>query len=148
MKYVHSAVLSAAAVVIAVAPLGAQARMLSASQLPPVKTSGTSPYTIDQFLSPASPLEVSAAKRADRIAWVSYERGVRNIYVASAPQFKPVKVTKFTADDGVDIGSVRLFRRRLPGHLRARIRAESRGLGGKPISRSERRRACRVGGQV
>ena len=108
MKYVHSAMLSAATVVAAIAPLGAQVRMLNPSQIPPVRTSGTSPYTIDQFLSPASPLEVSAAKRADRIAWVSYERGVRNIYVASAPQFKPVKVTKFTADDGVDIGSVRL----------------------------------------
>ncbi len=65
-------------------------------------------YTIDQFLSPASPLEVSAAKKADRIAWVSYERGLRNVYVASAPAFRAVRVTRFLADDGVDVGSVRL----------------------------------------
>jgi dipeptidyl aminopeptidase/acylaminoacyl peptidase len=77
------------------APLGAQAR--------PATT-----YSIDQFLSPASPLEVSAARKADRIAWVSYERGMRNVYVASAPDFKPVRITKFMSDDGVDVGSVRL----------------------------------------
>lgn len=65
-------------------------------------------YTIDQFLSPASPLEVSAAKKADRIAWVTYERGMRNVYVASAPAFRPVRITRFLADDGVDVGSVRL----------------------------------------
>ncbi len=75
-------------------PLGAQARQTT--------------YSIDQFLSPASPLEVSAARKADRIAWVSYERGMRNVYVASAPDFKPVRITKFMSDDGVDVGSVRL----------------------------------------
>jgi dipeptidyl aminopeptidase/acylaminoacyl peptidase len=65
-------------------------------------------YTIDQFLSPSSPLEVSAAKKADKVAWVSYEKGVRNVYVASAPDFKAVRITKFLDDDGVDVGSVRL----------------------------------------
>jgi len=65
-------------------------------------------YTIDQFLSPASPLEVSAARKADRIAWVSYERGMRNIYVASAPGFRATRITRFMADDGVDLGGVRL----------------------------------------
>ncbi|MEO8335753.1 MAG: prolyl oligopeptidase family serine peptidase [bacterium] len=76
------------------APLGAQTRQTT--------------YSIDQFLSPASPLEVSAARKTDRIAWVSYERGMRNVYVASAPGFKPVRITKFMSDDGVDVGSVRL----------------------------------------
>jgi len=86
-------VFAAAAAVFAQAiPLAAQAKT----------------YTIDQFLSPASPLEVSAARKADRIAWVSYERGLRNIYVASAPVFKATRITRFMADDGVDLGSVRL----------------------------------------
>ena len=91
---------AAAAFVAVAAPLGAQSRIAAASQ--------PTAYTIDQFLSPASPLEVSAAKKADRIAWVSYERGMRNIYVASAPAFKPVRITRFMTDDGVDLGSVRL----------------------------------------
>jgi hypothetical protein len=35
--------------------------------------------TIDQFMGAPSGLEVVAAKRADRIAWVAYERGKRNV---------------------------------------------------------------------
>jgi dipeptidyl aminopeptidase/acylaminoacyl peptidase len=65
-------------------------------------------YTIDQFLSPASPLEMSAARKADRIAYVVYERGMRNIYTAAAPDFKAVRITKFMDDNGVDVSSVRL----------------------------------------
>jgi dipeptidyl-peptidase 4 len=65
-------------------------------------------YTIDQFLSPASPLEMSAARKADRLAWVSYEKGMRNIYVAAGPGFKATRITRFLADDGVDLGSVKL----------------------------------------
>ena len=97
--------LASGALVAWVAPLGAQAPLAATPA-----SSGPAPavYTIDQFLSPASPLEVSAAKRADRIAWVSYERGMRNVYFAAAPEFRPVRITRFLADDGVDVGSVRL----------------------------------------
>ena len=45
----------------------------------PLPAAQTTKYSIDQFMSPASPLEVSASKKADRIAWVTYERGMRNI---------------------------------------------------------------------
>ncbi|MEO7455677.1 MAG: prolyl oligopeptidase family serine peptidase [Gemmatimonadaceae bacterium] len=65
-------------------------------------------YTIDQFLSPASPLEVSAARKADKLAWVTYERGMRNIHVATGPSFVAKRITNFMNDDGVDVGSVRL----------------------------------------
>jgi dipeptidyl aminopeptidase/acylaminoacyl peptidase len=85
--------LSLAAALAAAVPLGAQARPT---------------YTIDQFLSPPSPLEVSAAGKADKLAWVTYERGLRNVYVASAPDFKAKRITSFMKDDGVDVGSVRL----------------------------------------
>ncbi len=78
------------------------------AQAPATTASWKPTYSIDQFLSPASPLEVSAAKQADRVAWVSYERGMRNVYVASAPAFKAVRITRFMADDGIDVGSVRL----------------------------------------
>jgi dipeptidyl-peptidase 4 len=64
--------------------------------------------TVEQFMSPPSPLEMGTAKKADRLAWVTYERGVRNVYTAVAPDFKSVRVTKFSADDGVDVSSVRL----------------------------------------
>src|SRR3954468_14140046 len=96
-------------VALSALPLGAQLRPTNPPRFPmPEPTKYATKYTIDQFLSPASPLEVSAAKKSDRIAWVSYEKGMRNVYVASAPDFKPVRITKFTDDDGVDVSSVRL----------------------------------------
>src|SRR5579884_1985153 len=57
--------------------------------------------TIEQFLSPGYPSELVAAKKADRIAWLSYDRGRRNVYAAAAPDFKPVRLTSFMDDDGV-----------------------------------------------
>lgn len=71
-------------------------------------TAQNTTYTIDQFLSPSSPLEMGAAKKVDKVAWVSYERGMRNVYVAAAPAYRPVRITSFMKDDGVDLGSVRL----------------------------------------
>ncbi len=64
--------------------------------------------TIDQFLSPASPLELSSSRKADRVAWVAYERGMRNVYTAAAPDFAPVRLTKFLDDDGTDVTNVRV----------------------------------------
>jgi dipeptidyl-peptidase-4 len=64
--------------------------------------------TIEQFLAPASPLEVRAAARTDRLAWVTYERGMRNVYTAAAPDFKPVRLTHFLNDDGTDLTNVEI----------------------------------------
>src|SRR5262245_57606517 len=57
--------------------------------------------TIDRFLSPAYPQELVSAKKADRIAWWSYERGRRNVFTAAAPDFHPVRLTNFGEDNGV-----------------------------------------------
>ena len=70
-------------------------------------TAQTKP-TVAQFLGPASPLEISSAKTADRVAWVTYERGMRNVYTAAAPDFKPVRLTHFMKDDGVELTDVSL----------------------------------------
>ena len=61
-----------------------------------------------QFLSPASPLELVAAKRVDRVAWVSFEEGKRNAYTAVAPAFTPVRLTSFLKDDGIDTSGIRI----------------------------------------
>ncbi len=103
--------LATAAVAFSALPLGAQLRAANPSKMPQPSSSTpkyATTYSIDQFLSPASPLEVSAAKKADRLAWVTYEKGMRNVYVASAPDFKAVRITRFMDDDGVDVSSVRL----------------------------------------
>jgi dipeptidyl-peptidase 4 len=64
--------------------------------------------TYQQFLSPASPQEVVAARKVDRIAWVDYAEGKRNAYAASAPMFTPVRLTNFQKDDGIMMSEIRI----------------------------------------
>jgi dipeptidyl-peptidase 4 len=64
--------------------------------------------TIEQYLSPASPLDVTSARKADRVAWMTYDRGLRNVYSAAAPDFRPVRLTRFLQDDGTDLTNVTL----------------------------------------
>jgi dipeptidyl-peptidase-4 len=63
---------------------------------------------IAQYLKPGMPTELVSAKKADRIAWIAYEEGKRNVYVAAAPLFHPRRVTAFLKDDGTDMTSVRI----------------------------------------
>ena len=63
---------------------------------------------IEQFLGAASPLEVVAAARTDRVAWIAYDKGRRNVYTAAAPSYVPVKLTNFPDDDGVDLTGVEI----------------------------------------
>ena len=65
-------------------------------------------HTVAQFLSPAYPTSLVSARKADRIAWVAYERGMRNVYTAAAPDFTPVRLTRFLTDEGVDIPGLAL----------------------------------------
>jgi dipeptidyl-peptidase-4 len=69
-----------------------------------VSTAGS----VAPFISPGFPSDLVSAKKADRIAWIVYERGMRNVYAASAPDFKPVRLTKFLADDGVILGDLEI----------------------------------------
>jgi dipeptidyl aminopeptidase/acylaminoacyl peptidase len=73
----------------------------------PIRTSASSP-AYQRFLSPASPLELVAAKGTDRIAWTSFEEGKRNAYTAAAPRFTPVRLTSFLTDNGIDLSGIRI----------------------------------------
>ena len=61
-----------------------------------------------QFLSPASPQELVAARKADRFAWVDYAEGKRNAYTAAAPLFTPVRLTNFLKDDGIMMSGIKI----------------------------------------
>src|SRR4051794_31421006 len=61
-----------------------------------------------RFMSPASPQEVVAARKVDRVAWVDYAEGKRNAYTAVAPLFAPVRLTNFMKDDGIMMSGVRI----------------------------------------
>ena len=84
--------------------LGAAPRLVAQA---PARTVARVP-TIEQYLSPASPLEVTSARKADRVAWMTYDRGMRNVYTAAAPDFRPVRLTRFLDDDGRDLTDVTL----------------------------------------
>jgi dipeptidyl aminopeptidase/acylaminoacyl peptidase len=61
-----------------------------------------------QFLSPASPQELVAARKVDRLAWVDYAEGKRNAYTAVAPLFAPVRLTNFLKDDGIMMSGIKI----------------------------------------
>jgi dipeptidyl aminopeptidase/acylaminoacyl peptidase len=58
--------------------------------------------TFEQFTSPAYPVELTAAKKSDRIAWIANDKGRRNVYTAAGPSFHPVRLTNYMQDDGID----------------------------------------------
>src|SRR5262245_17396117 len=63
-------------------------------------------YTIEQALSVPTAANLVAAKKAERIAWIELERGRRNVFTAAGPDWKPVRLTNNTEDDGVDMTSL------------------------------------------
>lgn len=79
-----------------------------ALQLPAQSTRPTSSPGIAQFLSFPYPSELVSARKADRIAWLGYDRGQRNVYTAAAPDFKPVRLTKFLDDNGVILSDLQV----------------------------------------
>ncbi len=66
------------------------------------------PPSIAQFLKPGLPIELVAARKADRIAWIAYEEGKRNVFAAVAPNFVPVRVTAYLKEDGTELTSLRI----------------------------------------
>jgi dipeptidyl aminopeptidase/acylaminoacyl peptidase len=89
------------AVLVLVAGVEPRADTRSAATRAPAKSTPHVP-TMEQFMSFAFPLELVAAKKADRIAWIANDKGLRNVFTAAAPGFRPVRVTSYMKDDGVD----------------------------------------------
>lgn len=63
-------------------------------------------FTLEQILSPPYPWALVSAKNADRIAWVFYSKGERNVWTAAAPDFKPVNLTGYKRDEVFEIPDV------------------------------------------
>ena len=68
------------------------------------------PFTVEQILSFPSPDNLVASPAGSTIAWTFNERGVRNIFVASAPAFEAHKVTSYTEDDGQELTQLEFSR--------------------------------------
>jgi dipeptidyl aminopeptidase/acylaminoacyl peptidase len=68
-----------------------------------VPANARSDFSMQQVLHYPFATELAAAERGDAIAWVCNLDGVRNIWLARAPNFTPTKVTQYTEDDGQEI---------------------------------------------
>jgi dipeptidyl aminopeptidase/acylaminoacyl peptidase len=63
-------------------------------------------FTLEQVLSAPFPSEITAAPGGGAVAWLLNERGARNVWYAAAPDFKGVRLTSWSEDDGQDIGQL------------------------------------------
>jgi dipeptidyl aminopeptidase/acylaminoacyl peptidase len=71
-----------------------------------VSAAGAKTFTLEQVLSAPFPSELIAAPGGGKVAWLLNERGARNIWIASAPDYKGVRLTAYNGDDGQDIGQL------------------------------------------
>jgi len=60
-------------------------------------------FTIDQVMSAPFATHLLAAPRGARVVWLLDEQGRRNLWTASAPEWKGYKLTHFDDDDGQEI---------------------------------------------
>jgi dipeptidyl-peptidase 4 len=82
--------------------------LLMVAQAPALVAQKNTTPTVADWISPAYPYEVQSARKVERLAWLAYDQGKRNVYTAAAPAFTPVRLTSFLKDDGTDLTSLRL----------------------------------------
>ncbi|MBW3536032.1 MAG: prolyl oligopeptidase family serine peptidase, partial [Gemmatimonadetes bacterium] len=89
----------------ALSPLLISALLLAAPAPP---AAAQAPFSIQEVLSPAFPHTLVSARDADRVAWIEYREGRRNVWTAAAPGFEPVRLTEHLHDDGVDLTDLQI----------------------------------------
>lgn len=68
----------------------------------PAATQGEN-VSIDALMSAPFPYGISAAPSGGAMAWVQNERGVRNIWVATPPEYEGRRLTSYERDDGQEL---------------------------------------------
>ena len=65
-------------------------------------------FTVEQVMGSPFPESLTAATHAPRVAWAFDAKGVRNVWIADAPNFTARQVTHYSDDDGMALASLRL----------------------------------------
>lgn len=65
-------------------------------------------FELNQILDAPYASQLVSARNAERIAWVSYEKGARNIWTAAANEFAPRMLTDYRLDDGQRAGGLQM----------------------------------------
>src|ERR1041385_6971263 len=60
-------------------------------------------FSLEDVMSAQFCSELVTAPAKGRVAWVAKIEGRRNVWVADAPEYQPRQLTKYDADDGIDI---------------------------------------------
>ena len=97
MTRLRLALVAAAAAVLLAGPPGWSISAQSRPELAPAA-----------FISPPYPMGLVSAQKAERLAWFAYDEGKRNVYTAAGPDFRPVRVTAFLDDNGIDLSAVQI----------------------------------------
>lgn len=81
---------------------------LSSLKVNAIKAESAQPasFTVEQIKSYPFPNQLTASATGSRIAWAFNERGLRNVWVAEGPDFKPRKLTNYNTDDGQELTSL------------------------------------------
>src|SRR5579871_565348 len=62
--------------------------------------------TIEQYLWAPFPSELRVAPGGGKVVWLLNERGARNLWAATAPDYKGRRLTAYKEDDGQDVGMI------------------------------------------
>jgi dipeptidyl aminopeptidase/acylaminoacyl peptidase len=62
--------------------------------------------SVAEFISAPFPTYLTASPDGKAVAWVFNDKGERNVFYAKAPEFSAKKLTDYTGDIGVDVGSL------------------------------------------
>jgi len=81
--------------------------LLSLFLLAPALLAAQKSFTLEQVTSAPFPDSLTAAPAGGKVAWQLNERGARNIWVASPPDYRGRRITSYTEDDGQDISGIR-----------------------------------------
>ena len=83
--------------------------LLAALLLPAAPVfAASSGFSVEQILSYPYPLNLVSGADGRTIAYSLDERGVRNVFVANAPDYAPRMITHYTADDGQEITNLKI----------------------------------------
>jgi dipeptidyl aminopeptidase/acylaminoacyl peptidase len=88
------------------APLALAVAALAVPFPDPVTAQSTDAFTVRDVLSSPFPSGLVASPTGDRIAWVRDDRGVRNIWVAAAPDWRARQATTHERDVGQSLESL------------------------------------------
>jgi dipeptidyl aminopeptidase/acylaminoacyl peptidase len=78
----------------------------------PAQSPAPQVFSLEQVMSSPFPTNLVSAENANdhagRIAWVFSAKGVRNVWIADAPNFEARQVTHYVGDDGMPIAALKL----------------------------------------